>query len=311
MGKSKRKQLTQERGVQTDGQTIQDEPQGGRLASILSGTFFSIALIVSISLISFTIVFFYSRVEGPSMMTTLNANWRSENNVIYRLNEDAVLVNRFATPSRGDIIVVRFYRSDGRHTDSDGRRYSYYIKRLIAYGGETIFFERKPLPRPNSAGRTHYFEIQVNGVAIDESYLDVWWDGPNEDIRMGWGQNVTYYDIWLALIEGRSPFGQNTPHFVQRVEYPNGIQDGSGNTIFHRHEIFVPNDHIFYMGDNRGGSGSNDDMNLRSSDSASFGPQPARNIVGVVSENSIIRGNQSLPAFVWSRIVYYITFRWI
>jgi len=278
----KKEFLAQEYSVAKGGKNIKEGTKTGRTGTILVGTFFCFSLVISISLIAFTIVFFFSRVEGSSMMATLNPDYTT----VHSANTDSVLVNRRSSPRRGDIIVVRYYRPTGNHNDGRGN-FDFFIKRLIAMNGDTVYFNRIPLDEPTAGGQHYRFEIQVNGIAIDESYLDPYW-----------GQNVTYQRVWNYLYVNR--YASRFAYFIRPVTYPNGII---------RNEIHVPRGYMFYMGDNRGGSGTREDLELKSYDSSFFGPMPMSTLVGVVVD--IVPNTRSLPAYFWQQFVHFITFRWV
>jgi len=281
MGK-RRKFVSQDHAMAKEGKNIDDRTMLQKMSAVFSAVFFSCALVISISLIAFTIMFFFSEVRGPSMMHFLNPNY------VYGLpanqqRNDSVVVNRHGRPSRGDIIIVQDPRVVGTEISS------FFIKRLIAIGGDTIYFNRVPLldnygiPAPVGNAMYYRFEIQLNGSPIDESYLCP---------RIG--MNVTYAFVWGWL---RPNAVYRGPHDIRYVE-----ERG-------RYEIHVPIGYMFYMGDNRGGSGTPEELLLMSHDSVRLGSQPRSHLVGVVVD--VVRDNQSLPAYIWDRFVWFITFRWV
>ena len=266
------------------GRNLKEGTRGSRAGGIFSGVFFGFSILASMAMVGMAIVFFFSDVEGPSMMSTINAQFYTQGDT------DSVLVNRFGAPSRGDMIVTRFHRPDGQNVAEDGRRFTLYIKRVIGLEGEHIFFQRRELDTPvpitneqgNPTGRFHhyFYEIQINGDPLDESgYLDSYW-----------GRNLVYSLIYDQL-HGRE-IGTIPARFVQRVELRN------------RNEIFIPPGYIFYIGDNRGGSRASP----ISHDSTIFGPQPMDYIIGVVAS---IAYDMTFFEFIWDRIFHVISFRWI
>jgi len=285
MWKKKNKHVHQEHSVSTQGKDIKEGTRGSRTVTILSITFFSLAILISGSLITFTIVFFFSNVTGPSMMTILNAEfWEKGGHP--NGNTDAVIVNRHRTPRQGDIIVTKFYHQGGRHSDDEGS-FDFYIKRLIATGGQRVYFYRRPYE-----GNEHSYihDIIIDGVKLDESK----WPLAHES----WGRNVgSFFDrIYSLTRPGNYSLRESTSwgHMVQPVIYvPTGGHHG-----FTRWELHIPQGYVFYIGDNR----------LQSNDSRSFGPQPARHILGVVAD--FARNNQTLPQYLWGQVVYYIFFGW-
>ncbi|MCL2570185.1 MAG: S26 family signal peptidase [Firmicutes bacterium] len=272
---AKKKYIAHEYGVAKGGKNLRDDMPRGRVGRIFSTSFFVFAIVISFSLIAFTIVFFYSAVNGPSMMMELNPRYTVVGDT------DAVIVNRHRTPERGDVIVTRFYNPDGRQ--------ELFVKRLIAKGGDSLYFQRHALTQQTAGGRSFWYEIHLNGIPLDESaYLD-------PDI----GQNVNYSQIWRYL-----------NGFRHESRYADFIHH---NEERNRWEIVIPHGYVFYIGDNRGGSGTTDELRRMSRDSTFFGPQPAEWVMGVVTD--VIGEGDGLFGFIigyfWNTFVHVITFRWI
>lgn len=282
MGKSE-KNLPQEYSVSRRGEDIDEKTLGGRVTTFLGVGFFSVAVCVSIFLIVFTIVFFFSRVFGPSMMTILNEEFH---NLPPNLrNTDSVIVNRHRTPQINDIIVVRHYAdgvpSDTREWQQDARGwFQLYIKRLIATEGSSIYLRRTG----NSPNFIYY--IEVDGRPFEESDdLDKQHWGVNRDSTRNYFANM-----WNWIQNRTGPYS----NFIEPRTHTR--PDG---TTFTRNEVVLPPGYMFFMGDNR----------LESHDSRAFGPQHIDLLVGVVVD--IARDRQSLPGWLWGRFVFYITFRWV
>jgi signal peptidase I len=270
--------VSQDYSVAKEGRNIEEGSKKSRFSTAVVVSFFSLSLILSISIVAFSLVFFVSSVKGGSMMQTLNAYHSSSNPV-----SDSVLVNKFKTPARGNIIVVRYYWNPSRfpdeslrileakHRDSRGA-YDYFIKRLIALEGDVVEIKRD---------ETNRWRIYVNGTRQLESYLS-----PDPTI----GTMTGYGDMLHNSI--------NNPHsrWATTVCGIRVIQDG---------KIIVPPGHMFYMGDNRGNSG----LTMNSYDSASFGPQPIDFLEGVVVDT--IEDGKGVGAYIWEKFVHFITFRWI
>lgn len=81
-------------------------------------------------------------VDGPSMNPTLNGGGEALD------DGDTLVLNRVATPKRGDIVVFYF---DG---DGNGRN---LVKRVIAVGGDTVTIK-------NNA-------VYLNGELLQENYI--------------------------------------------------------------------------------------------------------------------------------------------
>ena len=293
MGKSK-KHVHQEHSVATKGKDIKEGTRGSRAITITVATFFSIVILISIGLITFTIIFFFSNVNGPSMMTLLNADWiRNGGNP--HGNTDAVIVNRHRNPRQGDVIVTRFFVHDGRHQNSEGR-FDFYIKRLIVAPSnrmQTIYFHQRREINPHNGANENIYDIYVDGVRLDESGWPL-----HEQL----GRNTAGFNpIFQATRPNLTPQQRDNAlpvrgwgHLIRPVVYvPTG-----GQPSFTRYEVHVYPGWVFYIGDNR----------HMSNDSRSFGPQEARHIMGVAVD--IVPNNGSLPQYLWSMVVYYLFFGW-
>jgi len=297
----------QDHALATEGKEIRERRWYQKTGTIFSISFFSFAFVISVALVVFTIVFFFNRVEGPSMMATLNPNCPTPTCIMggVNFNTDAVIVNRHATPRRGDVIIVQ---------DPRPGRSGTFIKRLIATGGDTVYFRRVPLLDENGnqfglgpGGIYRYrFLIEVNGNQINEYYLD----------HDHWGMNLLY-GVYAALWNlmnapdgspRRPVCGLGVNPNCRFINWVDGRYNSSGEYIPGRFEIHVPAGYLWYMGDNRGGRAGSD-ASFKSLDGSGLGPQPRDHLVGVVVD--VVPNNQSLPGWIWRRFVWFITFRWI
>ncbi|MDR0461888.1 MAG: S26 family signal peptidase [Christensenellaceae bacterium] len=299
----KRKFISQEYSTQQKGKNLKEGSKGSRGVTIIATLFFSVALLTGIGLISFTIVFFYSAVMGPSMMTVLNAKFDGTE----ASNTDSVIVNRYAKPKRGDIIVVNHY-------DPQGNFVELHIKRLIALGGESICF----------IDEGDHYNIEVHNnlgqLVSDANYPTLNTGVEHSNMKNDHYDRFYNYQIggdpddvdgtWLAESYRRSL--DNNPGF--RTHY---LKDGVKTPFlqYHygrkRYEFKLPDDYVFYMGDNRGGknpsNNKSNDFARMSIDCTYFGPQPRSHIVGVVTE--LVQG-KSAPQWFASKIVWLVTFKW-
>jgi len=289
-----KKFISQEYSEQKGGKNLKDDTKTARKARHFTTVFFAFAILVTVGLVSFTIVFFFSSVNGTSMMNTLNANWRTETGEWItdteawkndKYDTDSVLVNRYKKPKRGDVIVVEHYRP------SDGGM-EYHIKRLIALGGESICFiligDR--------------YRIEVDGVSYDEHF--------GLDQYLGRNMRCNEYDEFYKWQQNPNlrPYSPHT-FFGWTYKDEQGEEQSFVQYVAsrNRNEIVLPKNYIFYMGDNRGGCGSGTDNAKMSRDCTYYGPKPASRIVGVVEE--IIK-NKSAPQWVFNKLGYFFTFRW-
>jgi len=262
VAKKTRLNLPQEYSVEERGKDIKQGTRGSKAATIAGIGFFGVSATLSVFLIVFTIIFFFSNVQGPSMMPILNAN------NVYRcryFSEDSVVVNRFRTPVVNDIIVTRYENS-------------LFIKRLIAVPGDTIWINRQSIVIEGN--QVYVYNFEINGKAFIE----------HEDVETGgWGINRgnDARNVWNVIVNNhQAPWS----HFVRPVTHANGET---------RNELHIEPGYVFFVGDNRS----------HSTDSRWLGPQPSANIVGVAT--TIVRDNQTLAGFLWSRFVHIITFRWV
>ena len=294
--RKKKEFISQEYSAEAGGKNLKEGTRGKRTVTAVVTSFFTLSLVIGVSLITFTVIFFFSEVQGTSMMRALNEKG---------IDEDSVIVNRYKTPQRGDIIVVRHYNGHGNFQEL-------HIKRLIALGGEWVHFRLDDC-------ETRYI-IEVDGINYDGTKtvpLDT-------DPINGVGRNMrnAHYDalfdyqrtqIVPASFLASDPIRarENYPPF--RTHFRSGGQDipflQENPDRDNRWEFFIPKGYMFYMGDHRGGDGGDSGWGFRamSIDSAYFGPQPASRVAGVVTE--IIR-QKTAPQWIWDRFVWAITFQW-
>ena len=97
---------------------------------------FNIILVILLLFIVFEIFFTMNftsiYVEGPSMLPTLNGAAKTVGET--QPGGDYIFVDVHASPDYGDIVVVRAWNAgDGEHN---------IIKRVVAFGGDTVKIER-------------------------------------------------------------------------------------------------------------------------------------------------------------------------
>ncbi|MCL2228335.1 MAG: S26 family signal peptidase [Firmicutes bacterium] len=284
----KRGFVSQEYSAEHHGRDLKEGTRRGRILTIVASSIFGVSALVGVGLVTFTIIFFLAAVTGQSMMMSLNASGA---------NTDSVLVNRFRSPERGDIIVVR-------HTLTTGETVL-HIKRLVAIDGEWVHFERCLYE-----GR---FIITVDGVEHDNNH-------PGFTYLFGNNvhHNSTHYfnDFWTYQQTGIPPFSfsvtyrfrdiHNNPGFNRTTE--DGEYFRRWNYERERFEMYIPQGYMFYLGDHRGGRGTAAELSQMSIDSAYFGPQPTSILSGVVQEKI---PNQTATNWFFDTLWHYISFRWL
>ena len=155
MARKKKQFISQEYSASEKGKNLKEGTRKSRVGLVFATSFFSFALIVSVVLIAFTAVFFFSEVHGSSMMTALNPHYLSLGST------DSVIVNRHRTPDRGDIVIIQPY------PNIPERRHIRHIKRVIAIAHDRIYL------RENS---DNTFTFVITDEPLNEQgYLDEFW----------------------------------------------------------------------------------------------------------------------------------------
>ncbi len=94
-------------------------------------------------------------VHGTSMQPTLNAHSVND--------QDIVLVNKFAEPKHGDIVILDISSIPSEYTQIYDTSKSLLIKRVIAVGGDRI--------RMTYDSETHSTIVYLNGTPLQEEYV--------------------------------------------------------------------------------------------------------------------------------------------
>lgn len=196
---------------------------------------------------------------------------------------DKIVVNKLASPERGDTIVFRWPCNPTRS----------FIKRLVGMPGETIEVRCSRL-YINGA------EVKRSLVARTDEYLD--YSGPIEVSRYRESAGGRSYDVYqdrdqpawdegetpdehMAVESGDHDFPVSTalPSCEGQMDsmsaseargsiIPGPQLDGEG-VCARRYQFTIPEGTYFVMGDNR----------INSNDSRAWGVVPAENVIGVVS----------------------------
>lgn len=183
--------------------------------------------------LAFISTYTLSVVEGRSMQPTINPNTTAQEQ-----KDDIVYVNRKKTPEKGDVVIVSFKERT-------------LIKRLIATEGEWVSIFKW------TDGYYHVAHQEVGSSDVNVLY---------EDYILSYEQwtNERYSKLSNGIEYEASFYGK----FIEDGNYNvKTIELAVGEVTF----IQVPDDHYFYLGDNRG----------ISADSRSNGTTNKKDVIGV------------------------------
>lgn len=213
-----------------------------------------------------------SEVFGASMQNTLNPNVYSQNE-----GDDLVYVNIKKEPEKFDIIVIK-------DKDTTGKEIK-LIKRVIGMPGDLITIKKDTGFGGDGFYHIYYGNRETQEIEkLDETYIKSYREWTNSKISHIVGD-----------IEYEDEFHTN---FIVSGKYETYTIDGT--TFFE-----VPEDNIFYLGDNR----------ARSSDSRARGTGERKNVEGVaeiiLSDAAKTNANvfgikfKSIFSFLWKELTRF------
>lgn len=217
----------------------------------------------------------YANVAGSSMFPTINAQY------YFQGNSDKLQLayyTQYKSAKKGDIIIVDYGASNATSSNVDA------IKRLIATGGDTICFYQN--------------KILLNGAPLVEKYMEQGYQSIKENKSVEsadhWLQNgydtckQNFEKICKAFLDGtafasaetgiKTEFAKN----CQNAEYAN--QYVKYNSAIQTYVLTIPQDYVFFLGDNR----------AVSNDCSHFGPIESKYVLAkvdfVIDSDSTIFG---------------------
>lgn len=224
--------------------------------------FLCLCIAFGIFVVGVTSTYYSAEVEGQSMKPTINY-LTTENEVAY--------YTTYKEAQKGDIIIVDYADSTSLNIEA--------IKRLIAVGGDTVCYYNN--------------NIYVNGKAISEPYMLEAYnkikqaegkEKADEWKNTGYARSKQKFENFCEqVLEGNAPynttFGNNyATDYANSIKYSESLQT---------YVLTVPQDFVFFLGDNRGGS----------VDCSSIGPIEAKYVL--VKVDFIAPANQSILTALW------------
>lgn len=222
--------------------------------------------------IYFTNTYELSEVYGLSMQNTLNPNISSQDEC-----HDLVYVNITEDIERFDVIVIK-------DSDSSGKPIK-LIKRVIGMPGDLITIKKDTSDDGDGCYHVYYADADTEEIyKINESYIKNYFEWTSLKSQFSLG-GVVYEDEFYS-------------NFIASGNYVTKIIAG---TAFFE----VPDDQIFYLGDNR----------ARSSDSRARGTGKIKDIEGVAeiilpdaakdNANVFAIKSKAIFSFVWDNLTQF------
>ena len=254
-----------------------------KMDSLSNRIFYRLAIILVIFymvLIIFTNLFYskytYITITGTSMQPTLNKNpVLVQTDDSRSLMQDGVYLEKTKDIDYNDIIVLNT-------VDHPTEKSTTIIKRTMALGGDYVSIAKVSYKGINSF---HFLRVKKNTNRVeilDEDYIKsyaLWNSMPSIEL------NGVYYQMEF--------YNEYSPTNVQKTFTVNG----KDITFF-----LVPEDNIFFMGDNRSGS-SDSRSNFKTFNIS----RVIGKVVKVVHNGTKYKGNKS---WWWNRFVNFLAICW-
>ncbi len=155
---------------------------------------------------------------------------------------ETVLVNQLATPKRSDVVVTFKYDVDSKikayfATQAEampGGKYFKIIKRVVAIGGDEVWFEK-------ISDQEYAFVVRVDGKKYYEFYC--WESEQTEPFAQ---RDKGKYVLAQSMDEAKSKYGKYVEQITQTVNDTDWLKEYDENNPY-----VVPSDCFLGFGDNR------------------------------------------------------------
>ena len=240
-----------------------------KFASITASVFIVIFTAFLVMLMITTNVYRSATVVGSSMYPTINAKADGNDGAFYTLYKNANI---------NDIIIVD-YDSSGIASNIDA------IKRLIAKGGDTICFYGGKILKNNKPIDDWYIQSAIN-------YMNQTGEDGTEWAENGYQQcKNEFVNFCTQVLNG---FSSINTTFVQTCKSDEDFKEEHirYDSALHTYVLTVPENYIFFLGDNRGGS----------TDCSDFGPLEEKYLLAKV--DFVLKYNSNVLDKIFQQFIH-------